>query len=83
MTTDLHCISPIDQSVFASRPVLDETSAFAVAEKACAAQKNWAQTPLETRIELVLAAIGNLGAMDAEIVPELAAMMGRPVRFGG
>ncbi len=39
--------------------------------------------PLSERTELVKAGVGRLGAMNDEVVPELAWMMGRPVRFGG
>lgn len=83
MSTILNCISPIDGSVLASREALSVTDARAVVQKAREAQKSWAARPLAERIELVRAAIAAVGAMNDEIVPELAHMMGRPIRYGG
>ncbi|NSY37866.1 aldehyde dehydrogenase family protein [Leisingera sp. ANG59] len=79
----LKCISPIDGSVFAERAVLSREAAFAAAERARAAQAAWAARPLRERIGLVMAGVAAVGAMNEEIVPELAHMMGRPVRYGG
>ena len=79
----LKCISPVDGSVFAEREVLSRADAFAAAERARAAQAAWAARPLQERIGLVMAGVAAVGAMNAEIVPELARMMGRPVRYGG
>ncbi|GGE15889.1 aldehyde dehydrogenase [Primorskyibacter flagellatus] len=83
MTKTLKCISPIDGSVFAERPVLSLDDAQAVAASARAAQADWAARPLKDRIDLVMAGVAAVGAMNDEIVPELARMMGRPVKFGG
>ncbi|WP_170379425.1 aldehyde dehydrogenase family protein [Ruegeria atlantica] len=79
----LKCVSPIDGSVFAEREVLSRDAAFAAAERARAAQANWAARPLEERIDRVMAGVAAVGTMNDEIVPELAHMMGRPVRYGG
>jgi acyl-CoA reductase-like NAD-dependent aldehyde dehydrogenase len=79
----LECISPIDGSVFATREVLSNDAAFAAAARARSAQTAWAARPLQERIDLVMAGVAAVGAMNDEIVPELAHMMGRPVRFGG
>ncbi|MEW2915420.1 aldehyde dehydrogenase family protein, partial [Leisingera sp. JC11] len=79
----LKCISPVDGSVFAERAVLSREDAFAAAERARAAQAAWAARPLQERIGLVMAGVAAVGAMNEEIVPELARMMGRPVRYGG
>lgn len=83
MSTTLSCISPIDGSVFATRKALSIDDSRAVVQKAREAQKAWAAKPLAERIELVRAAIQAVGAMNDEIVPELAHMMGRPIRYGG
>ena len=77
------CISPIDGSVFAERPCLSEDQAFACAARARAAQADWALRPLQDRIDLVRAGVAAIGAMNDEIVPELAHQMGRPIRYGG
>ncbi len=83
MTKTLQCISPIDGAVFAERPALSATQAGAVVGRAKAAQRDWAARPLDERIRLVQAGAARLGDMNDEIVPELAHMMGRPVRYGG
>ncbi|WP_300072516.1 aldehyde dehydrogenase family protein [uncultured Ruegeria sp.] len=79
----LRCISPIDGSVFAEREVLSRDAAFEVAARSRVAQRNWMARPLQERIDLVMAGVAAVGAMNDEIVPELAHMMGRPVRYGG
>ncbi|HEY9163510.1 MAG TPA: aldehyde dehydrogenase family protein [Magnetovibrio sp.] len=83
MTNMIKCISPIDASVYVERPAMDEASARAVVASSRAAQNAWAARPLSERIKLVLAGVARLGEMNDEIVPELAHMMGRPVRYGG
>jgi acyl-CoA reductase-like NAD-dependent aldehyde dehydrogenase len=79
----LRCISPIDGSVYAERPTLTANQAQDAAARAGRAQADWAARPLEERIALVRAGVAAVGAMNDEIVPELAHMMGRPVRYGG
>jgi len=79
----LKCISPIDGSVFAERPALSLSDAKTAMDRARAAQPDWALRPLDERIALVQAGVAGIGAMNDEIVPELAAQMGRPVRYGG
>lgn len=79
----LKCISPIDGSVFAEREVLTLDAAQEVVARARAAQAVWAARPLAERVERVMAGVAAVGAMNDEIVPELAHMMGRPVRYGG
>jgi acyl-CoA reductase-like NAD-dependent aldehyde dehydrogenase len=46
-------------------------------------KKQWAQRPVSERIEHVRAGVKRLGEMNDEMVPELAWMMGRPIRYGG
>ncbi|WP_039019430.1 aldehyde dehydrogenase family protein [Halocynthiibacter namhaensis] len=79
----LKCISPIDGSVCAERPVLSLEAAQAAAKAARTAQKAWAARPVQERVDLVMAGVAAVGAMNDEIVPELAHMMGRPTRYGG
>ena len=81
--TTLTCISPIDGSVFATRETLSPDAAHAAAARARAAQPAWAARPLLERIDLVMAGVAAVGAMNDQIVPELAHMMGRPIRYGG
>ncbi len=79
----LKCVSPIDGSVFAEREVFSRDAGFEVAARARAAQVAWAARSLQERVDLVMAGVAAVGAMNDEIVPELAHMMGRPVRYGG
>lgn len=83
MTQTLNCISPVDGSVYAERPALSHAQATATVARARAAQGAWAARPMAERIALVRAGVEALGRMNDDIVPELAWMMGRPVRFGG
>ncbi|MDT8344545.1 MAG: aldehyde dehydrogenase family protein [Thermohalobaculum sp.] len=83
MTSTLKCISPVDGSVYAERPVMDPAAARRAVASARAAQKDWAARPLAARIALVEAGVAALVAMKDEAVPELAHMMGRPTRYGG
>ncbi|SEL44441.1 aldehyde dehydrogenase family protein [Jannaschia helgolandensis] len=79
----IRCISPIDGTVFAERETLDPAAARDVVARARAAQNDWAARPLAERIERVMAGVARIGAMNDEIVPELAHQMGRPIRYGG
>ena len=81
--TVLTCVSPIDGSVYAERPVMTLDEAGNAVAKAKAAQRDWAARPLAERIALVRAGVAKLGARYDVVVPELAHMMGRPIRYGG
>ena len=81
--TELRCISPIDGSVYATRETVDFDAARDRIRAARKAQADWAARPLQDRIDLVLAGVAAVGALNDQIVPELAHMMGRPVRYGG
>ena len=83
MTRTLRCVSPIDGEVFAERPALSPAEAEAAVARTRAAQAGWAARPLADRIARVQAGVARLGAMNDEVVAELARMMGRPVRYGG
>ncbi len=83
MGQTIKCISPIDGSVYAERPVLGRAAAKQAVSRAREAQKAWAAQPLAERIARVMQGVANVGAMNDEIVPELAHQMGRPVRYGG
>ncbi|MDF1749870.1 MAG: aldehyde dehydrogenase family protein, partial [Alphaproteobacteria bacterium] len=83
MSNVIQCVSPIDGSVYAERPVLSLNAAKSAIATAREAQKVWAMRPLQERIDLVRAGVARLGEMNDQIVPELAHMMGRPIRYGG
>ncbi|NCX28162.1 MAG: aldehyde dehydrogenase family protein [Rhodobacterales bacterium] len=81
--TMLTCVSPIDGNVFAKREVLSISKSKEVIETSRKSQPAWSQRPIEERIDLVLAGVAEMGRMNDDVVPELAKMMGRPVRYGG
>lgn len=83
MADTLKCISPIDGSVYAERPVVSVAEAEAMVSRAGRAQKDWMARPLADRVAMVRAGVARLGEMSGEIVPEIAHMMGRPIRYGG
>ncbi|MGI9296431.1 MAG: aldehyde dehydrogenase family protein [Gammaproteobacteria bacterium] len=79
----LRCISPIDGAVYAERPLADFAAAAELIARARRAQTVWAARPLAERVEVVRRGAECLCATSAEATPELARMMGRPVRYGG
>lgn len=83
MTTMLRCISPIDGSLLAERPASTLEQARESIAAARVAQTAWAKLTIAERAERVMAGVEAVGAMNDEIVPELAKQMGRPVRYGG
>jgi acyl-CoA reductase-like NAD-dependent aldehyde dehydrogenase len=80
---DIVCISPVD-----GREVVRRASASA-AEIADAiasvrmAQAEWRRVPVAERGKILSKAVDAMLAMRAEVGPELAWQMGRPVRYGG
>ena len=80
---EIQCISPIDGAVFAKRNTLSLKEAKEDIRCLREAQKTWAARPLAERISLVMAGVEAIGEMNDQIVPELAQMMGRPIRYGG
>ncbi|WP_029618802.1 aldehyde dehydrogenase family protein [Pseudorhizobium marinum] len=81
--TMIQCISPVDGSVYAERQAMSFEEAAVAVDRARKAQKAWAKRPLEERVQLVMKGVARLNEMADEIVPELAWMMGRPIRYGG
>ena len=81
--TDIVCISPIDGSEVARRPSAAPQEIERVLYDARAAQKIWASVPLAERQAKLSAFVDAMLAMNDEAVPELARMMGRPVKWGG
>ena len=75
--------SPIDGSIYVERPVATDAQVNKAVERARAAQPGWAALSIDERCKYMLAMLEALVGMTDEIVPELAHMMGRPVRYGG
>jgi acyl-CoA reductase-like NAD-dependent aldehyde dehydrogenase len=82
MAETIKCVSPVDGSLYASRPVASRKDIAATFAAAHAAQAKWRKVPLKERAAHCLAAVEAMLAMKDEIVPELAWQMGRPVRYG-
>jgi acyl-CoA reductase-like NAD-dependent aldehyde dehydrogenase len=80
---DIVCISPIDGRELVRRATASGAEIDAALARARNARSSWAHVPVGARGEALLAFLDSLKAMNAEIVPELAWSMGRPVRYGG
>jgi acyl-CoA reductase-like NAD-dependent aldehyde dehydrogenase len=83
MTETIKLTSPVDGSIYAERPAASDQAVNGAVVRAKAAQVDWARVPVAERAGYMLAMLEALVAMTDEIVPELAHMMGRPVRYGG
>src|SRR3954465_7222031 len=81
--TDIVCISPIDGRELVRRPIMSDAAIDAAITAAREAQKEWRNVPVPERASKVSAFLDALLAMNQEVVPEIAQMMGRPVRYGG
>ena len=81
--TDITCVSPIDGSVVARRAIATDGQIEAAIKAARKAQAEWSRVSIAERGRLMLAALAQLDAMNADVVPELARQMGRPIRYGG
>jgi acyl-CoA reductase-like NAD-dependent aldehyde dehydrogenase len=80
---DIVCVSPIDGRELARRSTTSPGEIEAALAHARQAQRDWSTAPLRQRMDIVMRAIDALGAMNEEVVRELALQMGRPVRYGG
>lgn len=79
----LKCISPVDGSMFAQRPIASDSEIAQVVSAARKAQAEWRKVSIRERERYCSAVVDAMISMKDEIVPELAWQMGRPVRFGG
>jgi len=82
MTPKIELTSPVDGSLYVERSVASDGAIATALETAQAAQRAWKQTSLAQRAAYCSAAVEAMLAMQADIVPELAWQMGRPVRYG-
>ncbi|MBR0971363.1 MULTISPECIES: aldehyde dehydrogenase family protein [Bradyrhizobium] len=80
---DIVCISPVDGSEVARRPIATDAEIVTVLEQARQAQQEWSTVPLAERKAKMLAFLDVMRLQNGEVVPELAMQMGRPVRYGG
>ncbi|MFU2325746.1 aldehyde dehydrogenase family protein [Pseudomonas sp. NFX98] len=82
MTATIQLISPVDGRIYAERQCADVAQIEQALAAAATAQAQWKRRPLNERAAFCSAAVDAMLAMKAEIVPELAWQMGRPVRYG-
>ncbi len=82
MTTTLKIISPVDNSVYAERPLADERTVLATLERARAAQRQWRDVPVAERCRIGTAFTDAMVADTQRVSELLAWQMGRPIRFG-
>ena len=82
MTAKVQLISPVDGRVYAEREVADAAQVEQALTAAAHAQASWQRRPLSERAAFCSAAVDAMLSMQADIVPELAWQMGRPVRYG-
>ena len=83
MAEMLQCISPVNGKMYVERPLSDIAAANAAVVRARKAQAEWAKVSLRERAEIVRRGADILSATADEATPELAWMMGRPIRYGG
>ena len=77
----LHCISPIDGSLYVERHLASNPEIIAALASAEVAQKAWKQTPLSERVAIARKAIAAFVAKQDQLAEELCWMMGRPNRY--
>lgn len=82
MTDTVRCVSPVNGEIYAERPLTPDAQVDAALVRARAAQASWRKQPVFERARLCNAAVDAMLSMRDEIVPELAWLMGRPVKFG-
>lgn len=82
MTAKIELISPVDGRVYVERESADASQVEQALAAAQIAQLDWQRRPLGERAALCSAAVEAMLKMQADIVPELAWQMGRPVRYG-
>lgn len=78
----IQCVSPVDGSVYAERPVASEQAIREAFAESRAVQQEWKLLSIAERAAYCNAAVDALIAMKPRIVEELAWQMGRPVAFG-
>jgi len=78
----VQCISPVDGSLTAERPLASAEDIGKACRAARAGQADWRKLPVEKRAEICNRAVDAMLAMADEIIPELAWQMGRPIAYG-
>jgi acyl-CoA reductase-like NAD-dependent aldehyde dehydrogenase len=79
--SSLEVISPVDGSVYVSRPLSDWNGVDRVLDRAARAQREWRTVPLQERMAICRRFADQLTAAAERLAPELCWQMGRPIRF--
>jgi acyl-CoA reductase-like NAD-dependent aldehyde dehydrogenase len=80
---DVVCISPVDGREVVRRASASAAEIDAAVAAARKAQAEWRRVSVAERGKILSKAVDAMLAMRAEVGPELAWQMGRPVRYGG
>lgn len=81
MKKSFQIISPIDNSIYAEREIVNGKVIEKTLETARKAQKSWRETNLETRAAICRKAVKHFLEKANEIGEELTWQMGRPIRY--
>jgi acyl-CoA reductase-like NAD-dependent aldehyde dehydrogenase len=81
MSKTLKCVSPIDGSVFAERPLAGDGEIEAALILARKAQGAWRNTAIARRQALLTKAVDAFVAKGADIAEEITRQMGRPIAY--
>ena len=74
-------VSPVDGSVYVSRPLADTSQIMATVAASTAAQAGWQRLPIAERAALCRQAIAVFEANREAIAEEICWQMGRPIRY--
>src|SRR2546423_3432684 len=80
---DIVCISPVDGREVVRRAASSAAEIEAAVAAARKSQVEWKRLPVAERGKILSKAVDAMLAMRAEVAPELAGQMGRPVRYAG
>ncbi|HEX4822235.1 MAG TPA: aldehyde dehydrogenase family protein [Acidimicrobiales bacterium] len=80
--TEQRTVSPIDGSVYVTRPLATDAQIDAVLDSATTAQREWRSTALSERVDVCRRMVAWMVDHADDIAIELAWQMGRPVRHG-
>jgi acyl-CoA reductase-like NAD-dependent aldehyde dehydrogenase len=82
MTATLRIVSPVDNSVYAERPLATDGEVGDTLVRARAAQRQWREVPVGERCRIATAFTDAMVADKARVSELLAWQMGRPIRYG-
>ena len=82
MNATLRIISPVDNTLYAERPLADDAAVRATLERAHKAQREWRHVPVAERARIGTAFVDAMVADKARVGELLTWQMGRPIRYG-